>query len=71
MRVKIADTWYDPYDVPIMIELTDKDKSNIANMLPEATCYSAYPDGLFKSDQEVLDWMEADKKLREWKDTNE
>jgi hypothetical protein len=71
MRVKIGETWYDPNNIPIMIELTDADKINIANMLPEAKRYSAYPDGVFESDQEALDWMEADKKLKEWKAYNE
>ena len=71
MRVKIGDVWYTPTEIPIMIELTDNDKTNITNMLPNAQRFSAYPQGYFKSDQECLDWMEADKKLREWSAINE
>ena len=71
MRVKVGDTWYSPNDIPIMLELSDQDKENISNMLPEAGCYSAYPDGIFSIEAEVLVWMEADKKLKKWRAENE
>ena len=39
MRVKIQDSWYDPEEVPIMIELTDEDKRNIRDMDEDCTKY--------------------------------
>ena len=44
MKVKIGDTIYDSEIEPIMVILTESDKKNIKNMLPEATKYCSYPD---------------------------
>lgn len=44
MRIKVEDTWYDAENMPICVELTQADKENIANMAPEATRYSAFPE---------------------------
>lgn len=44
MKVKIGDTIYDSETEPIMVILSESDKQNIANMLPEATKYCSYPD---------------------------
>ena len=43
MRIKVGDTWYNGKDVPVMIELSESDKTNIANMLQSATKYCDYP----------------------------
>lgn len=43
MRVKIGDEWFEAeLGKPIAIELTEKDKANIANMHPEATRYAVF-----------------------------
>ena len=46
MKVKVGNKIYDPEVEPIMIILSDQDKKNIANMLPECTKYFCYPDNL-------------------------
>lgn len=55
MKVKVGNTVYDCEYQPIMVILSEKDKENIANMLPEATKYCAYPDNI--SPQEIEKWM--------------
>lgn len=42
MKVKIGNKIYDPEIEPIMIILSDQDKKNIADMLPECTKYFIY-----------------------------
>lgn len=43
MRVKVGDTWFEPGPgVPVMIEMNESDRSNIANMSPEATRYAIF-----------------------------
>jgi hypothetical protein len=44
MKVKIGNKVYDGENEPIMIILTEKDKENIQDMLPEATKYCQFPD---------------------------
>lgn len=40
MRVKVGNEWFEAKPgQPIAVELTDKDKSNIADMSPHATRY--------------------------------
>lgn len=46
MKVKIGNKIYDPNNEPIMLILDDQDKENIKNMLPSATRYCAFPDGM-------------------------
>jgi len=46
MKVKIGDTVYDSEKQPIMVILSNDDKKNIENMLPEATKYCSFPDGV-------------------------
>lgn len=58
MKVKIEDTVYDARDVPIMLIFDEKSKHHIANMLPEATKYAAYPENWFNNFREVLQWMD-------------
>ena len=58
MKVKIGDKIYDSAEEPVMVILTDGDKKNIANMLPECSKYCSYPDDTFKSDDDAYKWME-------------
>jgi hypothetical protein len=55
MKVKIGDTVYDGEQVPVMVILTDADKRNIANMLPECSKYAAFPDTI--PQDEIERWM--------------
>ena len=58
MRIKVGNNWYDASNhQPIMVELTPKDKENIANMSPEATKYAELPDTWSK--EQCYEWMEA------------
>ncbi len=45
MKIKVRGQIYDASETPIMVILTDKDKENIANMLPECTKYAQFADG--------------------------
>jgi len=55
MRVKVGETWYDGEECAVMVELTDKDRENIANMSPVCNRYCVYPD---KMDADDVDkWM--------------
>jgi len=56
MRVKVGDRVYNGEEEPVMVILTDKDKENIAKMLPECAKYCEHPDGM--DDEEVYKWME-------------
>ncbi len=57
MKIKVKDTVYDGYHEPLMVILTEKDKRNIAKMLPECTMYCQYPaDGSFTI-EEIDKWM--------------
>jgi hypothetical protein len=44
MKVKIGDKIFDGKDEPIMLILSDSDKKNIENMLPDAKKYCQFPD---------------------------
>lgn len=44
MKVKIGEKIYDSSEEPILIVLSDSDKENIKNMIPEATKYCSFPD---------------------------
>jgi hypothetical protein len=56
MRVNINGVWYDAKQIPIQIELTDADKSNIQNMFPKCDNYVTFPD--------TMKWEEAKKVLK-------
>ena len=59
MRFKIANKWYEcDIDQPIMVELTQKDKENIANMSPNATKYAIFHDYEPKTVEQKKEWME-------------
>ena len=45
MIVKVGDRFISGEDEPVMIILTETDKENISNMLPDATKYCVFPDG--------------------------
>lgn len=57
MKVKIGNMVYDPNETPIMVILTKEDKSNIANMHPDAIKYVAFPDTM--SVECVEEWMHS------------
>lgn len=64
MRVKVGDSWYEvDASQPIMIELTDADKANIAAMPANARFYAVFDDGDTKSREEKLAWMDAGVKV--------
>ena len=44
MKVKIGDKIYDSNEEPVMIILSEDDKKNIGNMVPQATKYCSFPD---------------------------
>lgn len=59
MRVKIGDQWHEVGPgQPIAVELTLKDRDNIANMHPEATRYGVFPDGMTSDDMRA--WLGDD-----------
>ena len=43
MKVKVGKKVYDGEKEPVMVILTEQDKENIANMLPDAKKYCVYP----------------------------
>ena len=44
MKVKVGNKVFDCEKEPVMVILTDQDKENIKNMLPECTKYCMFPD---------------------------
>lgn len=58
MRVKAGDRWH-AVDTTraIMIELSDADRRNIANMAPGARFYACFDDKDARSPDEKLAWM--------------
>lgn len=59
MRVKVGDEWHAVESgKPIMVELTDADRRNIAAMLPEATKYACFDDSAPLSPDEKFAWMD-------------
>jgi hypothetical protein len=59
MRVKIGDTWYDAKDQPVMIEIDDIQRKQIASMDPEATRYCVYDDAWKEGHtaEEIMNWI--------------
>ena len=58
MRVKVGSKWYDVMPSnPIMVELTEKDKENIANMV--GTKYAVFDnEGIYTwSEDDMKKWM--------------
>ena len=56
MRIKFWDgEWIDPEEIPIVVELTEQDKINIANMAEDATLYASFPKDTPVNIQEWLD----------------
>lgn len=58
MKVKVGNVVYDGNDQPVMVILSDQDKRNIKNMLPEATMYTGYPAD-YDPDL-IMQWMEEE-----------
>lgn len=59
MRVKIGNTWYSAKDQPLMIEINDVQRKQIATMDPEATRYCVYDDTWKEnhSAEEIMQWI--------------
>jgi len=57
MKVKVGNKIYDGEKEPVMVILTEADKQNIANMLPEATRYCAYPSEEW-TENIIEEWMD-------------
>lgn len=55
MKVKVGNQVYDSKDQPIMVILSEDDKRNIANMLPDAHQYAEFPENL--DEDQVRAWM--------------
>lgn len=59
MRVKVGQTWYEvTATTPILIEMTEADRRNIANMDPSCTMYAVFGDGDPLTPAQRLQWME-------------
>ena len=58
MKIKIGTKIYDAEKEPIMLILTDQDKSNIKNMLPTASKFVIFPDHYDR--QEISKWAEIE-----------
>lgn len=66
MRVKVGDQWFEVrVDQPIMFELTDADRENIAAMPPEATRYAIFHDDDPRSRDEQFEWMTSDRRAED------
>ena len=58
MRVKIGDTWHSPTPgCPIMVELEDLDKENIAGMSREMSMYACFHEDDGRGKIAMFDWM--------------
>ena len=57
MKIKIGDKVYDNKEIPVMVILSDQDKLNIKNMLPECTKYAIFPD-TFGDREAMHQWMD-------------
>ena len=55
MKVKVGAVVYDSERTPIMLILTDGDKRNILEMLPECSKYASFPEG--SPPDEIERWM--------------
>jgi hypothetical protein len=60
MRVKVGDTWYDPSEIPIVLELSPVDKQRISEMSPEATKWGLFPDWMteISTSEQLLHFMD-------------
>lgn len=56
MHIKIGDTIYDGVGYPMMVVLTDRDKRNIVNMLPDHYRYAQVP--ALSDWKEIEAWMD-------------
>lgn len=56
MRVKVGNNWYDGTEQPVMVELTEQDRKNIANMAKGCDLYCEHPDDI--PDEEIRKFME-------------
>jgi hypothetical protein len=60
VRVKVGDQWFEvTAETPIMVELSELDKLNIAKMNPNATKYACFAEGDPMTWEEQVKWAEA------------
>lgn len=58
MRVKIGNIWHECQPgQPLMVELSDADKSNIANMPENAHRYAVFHDNAELTENEMKEWV--------------
>lgn len=66
MRVKVGNEWFScTVDQPIQVELTDKDKENIARMKPDACLYASFAEPArneFERGQQIAWMLEGSRK---------
>lgn len=58
MKLKVGSKIYDGEKEPVMVILTEQDKINIRNMIPEATKYCMYPEII--SIEEIKKFMKTE-----------
>ena len=63
MRIKIGHKWYTSEEQPIMVELTDGDKKNIANMHPYKYKYCEWDDDSDLTESDIRVFMEITEKI--------
>lgn len=58
MKVKLGDQWFEAVpNFPIMVQLTQKDRENIANMVTGADRYALFHKEDESTVEEKRDWM--------------
>ena len=60
MWVKIGETWHDSNEQPIMIQLSEGEQEQIANIDREVAPkgrYALYPIEAFNSHEELMEWI--------------
>jgi hypothetical protein len=70
MRVKIGDTWYNPNEVFIMLELTNEDKFLLSHMAPEATKFASCPNTMSYDEMRKLMEVSEDITVKVGKEDN-
>lgn len=63
MKVKVGDKIYDGNDEPVMVILTDQDKSLISNMSPYNNKFCSYPNSPYWTEnnyERIKEWMKEE-----------
>lgn len=59
MKVKVGNLYYTSEEIPIMVVLTEQDKTNIANMPEDCFRYAQFNQEQFTA-EEAMQWMKED-----------